>query len=155
MYYVCTKMICKLVHNRRLLQQADKVPVVTKGLFLRGQLNQKLKDMQLGPFTVLEKGARRRSNGGSPTSVALACMSALPPISLWWALEVLLTCLARYGDRRGGPAAAIRRINKCRESYVRRVVKDYHLYAVANVSRSTSLMSLFKVGYSLNTAVIW
>jgi hypothetical protein len=37
------------------LEQRDKVSVVIKDLFIRGQLNRKLNDIQLGPFLVLEK----------------------------------------------------------------------------------------------------
>jgi hypothetical protein len=33
----------------------DKVRVVTKSLFLRGQRNRKLRDRQLGPFTIEEQ----------------------------------------------------------------------------------------------------
>jgi hypothetical protein len=42
----------KLVRNRRqpALRRGDKVTVVTKNLFMRGQLNRKLRDRQLGPL---------------------------------------------------------------------------------------------------------
>jgi hypothetical protein len=36
------------------LVRGDKVIVVTKNLFLRGQLNMKLRERQLGPFTMEE-----------------------------------------------------------------------------------------------------
>jgi hypothetical protein len=39
----------------RQFQPGDKVSVISKGLFLRGQLNLKLKDRHLGPFLVLEE----------------------------------------------------------------------------------------------------
>jgi hypothetical protein len=36
------------------LHPRGKVSVITKGIFLRGQLNRKFKHMQLGPFTLSE-----------------------------------------------------------------------------------------------------
>jgi hypothetical protein len=38
-----------------LFQRGGKYPVITKGLLLCGQLNRKLRDKHLGPFTVFEK----------------------------------------------------------------------------------------------------
>jgi hypothetical protein len=49
------------MHERSELSTApqfvrgDKVPFVTTNLFLRGQPNKKLRDRQLGPFTVGSK----------------------------------------------------------------------------------------------------
>jgi hypothetical protein len=36
-------------------EQGNSVSIISKGLFLRGQLKRKLKSRQLGPFTMVEK----------------------------------------------------------------------------------------------------
>jgi hypothetical protein len=75
--------------------QGDKVTVITKNIFLRRQPNGKLRDRQLGPFTVEEHIGKRIYRLSVPTKVSLHPMfhvSNLRPCSttfLW--LAVLVT----------------------------------------------------------------
>jgi hypothetical protein len=52
-------------------QQGGKVLVFTKDRFLRGQLNQKLKDRWLGPFLVFEKIGVKTYKLESPSAIRL------------------------------------------------------------------------------------
>jgi hypothetical protein len=52
----------------------DKVSVVTKGLFLRRQLNGKLEDIQLGSLTILEKIGANINTMELPYNVRLHAM---------------------------------------------------------------------------------
>jgi hypothetical protein len=71
--YICTRMRCKLVHNRRQPRfvRGYKVTLVTKNPFLRGQPNRKLRDRQLGSFTIEEQIGKQSCRLRLPATVRL------------------------------------------------------------------------------------